>query len=718
MKSFLAALFIIFTFSSFAQVNFEYDFSIPVTQNGQTLARAFEGGLNSAQFQSMDLNSDNINDLVIFNRNSRNISTYLNVNDRWVYEPKFAYQFPEDVTNWLVLKDYDCDGKKDLFTSTTLGIKVYRNISTNSELSWQVASEFLIQESGTNIQVSSIDIPGFADINGDGALDILTYRFGSSGSIDYYENTGSCGDLTFTRVTRSWGDFFDCGCNDFSFEQPCASSDGMAFDFETPMESSEVLHAGGKTILPFDADNDGDLDIVISDELCENLVFLSNEGTASNAIMTNFDSFPVTDPVNFQFFPSAFLEDIDFDGIEELIVSTNVDRNLNNRVNFQTQIRTYENLGSNEVPNFDNPSPFLQNEMIEVGEDAYPTFLDFDQDGDLDLFVGNKGNLINDILTGTIWHYENTGNRFNPRFELVDTDFASLANSQFTYLKPQFADMDGDGEVDLIIQALGIDLTTKIFFLKGDANLNFGNPVDLGLSTTESSNPMVFDINSDGRPDILAGNQFGSLTVFLNQGNLTFSQEDGFGGIENDFSRQNLSVAIGKFEPNGNNQLVSLDSKGQIRLYEDQADANFRASSFEENLLSINEDIIPTKLGRGNFLAAADLYGEGIMSIMVGTARGGFIFLRNKTTNGSSGENELRVSISPNPSSDKVRILTNANAIAEIIDLSGKVIESEIEIRNSIERELDFGQLPAGVYLIRLTSEEGSRTTRRILIQP
>ncbi len=718
MKSFISIFLLLSTFASLAQVRFEYDFSIPVTQNGQVLKRAFEGGLNSAQFQSMDLNGDNVSDLVVFHRISRSISTYINESDQWVLKPEYSFQFPEDVANWMVLKDFDCDGLKDLFTSTTLGIKVYKNISSGSTLSWQVASEFLTQDSGSNIQVSATDIPGFADVNGDGALDILTYRFGSSSSIDYYEGNGSCGDLTFTRVTRSWGNLYDCGCSDFSFGQPCPNAGGIANTIDQPSEPNLIQHIGGKTILPYDADGDGDIDIITSDELCDNLVFLRNEGTVAEAAMTSFESIPVSDPVSFQFFPSAFMEDIDFDGIDELIVSTNIDQNAGNLVDFQSQIKVFENIGDNTIPNFEGESPFLQNEMVDLGEDAFPTFYDFDNDGDQDLFVGNTGSLLNGDFIGTVWQFENVGNRFNPQFELLTTDFANLSSLGYTYLKPQFADLDQDDQIDLILQAKVGQLDTRVFFLKGNNAFEFSAEQDLELETTDSSNPLVIDLDRNGLPDVLIGNQFGSLTAFFNQGGSSFIAEEDFGGFENDFTRQNLSLAIGKFSLNAGDKLITIDSKGSLRLYDDQADENFRVTNFEENLLAFEETLISTNFGRASYLAAVDLYGDGIMSLLIGSSKGGFYFLRNKTEANPSGDTELRVLLAPNPSRSIVRILTNSDAIAKIIDLSGRIIEEGIVLENSVTKELNFSTLPPAVYLVRISSSNGQTVTKRILIQP
>lgn len=719
MKSLFVAFFSILTLTSLAQVQFEFDQSITVRQNGEALTRAFEGGLNSAQFQTMDLNGDDVPDLVVFHRISRSLSTYLNIDNRWVFRPEYQTQFPEDVVNWLILKDYDCDGKKDLFTSTALGIKVYRNTSNGESLSWEVASEFLTWDSGSNIQVAPTDIPGIVDVNGDGTLDILTYRFGSAGSVDYYQNNGTCSNLTFTRVTRQWGNFFDCGCNDFSFGQPCPTVGGSANFNTVPYSQQSVLHAGGKTLLPFDADNDGDIDIITTDELCENIIFLRNNGDAHSAQMDSFESYPVTNPVSYQFFPSAFLEDIDFDGIKDLIVSTNLDNNVGDLANFQSHIRAFANTGSNAVPSFSSSIPFFQHEMIDVGEDAYPAFYDFDKDGDLDMFIGNAGNLIDQEFIGTVWLYENTGNQFEPEFLLINQDFANLSELGYSHLKPQLADLDGDGLADLMLHANVGPLDARVFFLKGNADFEFAEPVDLGFEANDASNPHVFDLDNDGLKDVLVGHQFGSLSAYFNNGGLNFSSEvEDFGGLEDDFSRQNLSIAIGRFTQNAQAQIIAIDSQGEITLYEDQADENFRAIESRQTLILFNEELSSIDFGRASFISTVDLHADGVASLVIGSSKGGLYFLRNVPSDGSSPENQLRVAISPNPSTSIVRVLANSDGLADIIDLNGKVIEHGIIIERSTVKELNFQNVPSGMYLIRIKANNGKSITKRVLIQP
>ena len=117
----------------------------------------------------------------------------------------------------------------------------------------------------------SLQIFRIEDVNGDGALDILTFRFGNANSIDLYLNTGACGSLSFERTERRWGNFEECGCNDFVFGESCPSGEGSVNDKNL---GEYIKHIGGKTILLYDADNDGDVDLITSDETCETLYFM------------------------------------------------------------------------------------------------------------------------------------------------------------------------------------------------------------------------------------------------------------------------------------------------------------------------------------------------------------------------------------------------------------------------------------------------------------
>src|SRR5688572_4454033 len=147
MVRFLRILFLILPITLRAQFTYVIDQTIPVKDDqGDELELPWAGGLNAAHYNTMDLNGDGKNDLVLFDRMADKILTFINSENKYQYAPEFEIFFPEEITNWFLLRDYNCDGKNDIFTGDILGIKVYTNISTpGSPLAWD---QFLFYPGG------------------------------------------------------------------------------------------------------------------------------------------------------------------------------------------------------------------------------------------------------------------------------------------------------------------------------------------------------------------------------------------------------------------------------------------------------------------------------------------------------------------------------------------------------------------------------------------
>ncbi|MFM7428953.1 MAG: FG-GAP repeat domain-containing protein, partial [Flammeovirgaceae bacterium] len=387
--------------TSFAQFTYTIDQSIPVEVNGTTLAMPWAGGLNAAQVNSMDLNGDNKQDLVIFERTTNQVLTYLNQNNQYVYSPSYESLFPSSINQWLLLRDFNCDGKKDIFTSDPFGLVAFVNTTKpgqppswrpfNIDITSGTPLPILTQGfiSNINLKINIDDIPAIDDIDGDGDLDILNTNFASSfGTVELHtnlsiENSGKCDSLQFKRITQNWGGFSECTCGKISFQggKTCAEL----------LSGGRTQHSGGKALLTIDLNNDGAHDLFFSEQSCTNLYLLSNTGTRNNPLMSSFSPFPASSPLLMPFYPVPFMEDLTFDGLSDLVVTPNLSFRNSPAIDFKQSLYLFKNSGTATSPQFTfSKTNFLQGDMIDVGDNSVPAFFDMDGDGDLDLLISNN----------------------------------------------------------------------------------------------------------------------------------------------------------------------------------------------------------------------------------------------------------------------------------------------------------------------------------------
>ncbi|CAM9802572.1 unnamed protein product, partial [Heterosigma akashiwo] len=113
----------------------------------------------------------------------------------------------------------------------------------------------------------------------------------------------------------------------------------------------------------------------------------------------------------------------------------------------------FKNEGSKTSPSFeeitDGTSPF---DGIDVGKYSVPAFIDYDDDGDLDLVVG--------CGSGTLFFFKNTAaRRLGEGRALSDISYEEQTGSNNPYngitttgnSAPAVGDIDGDGQDDLIL---------------------------------------------------------------------------------------------------------------------------------------------------------------------------------------------------------------------------------------------------------------------------
>lgn len=104
-----------------SQTKFYKSNSIEVIKNSTLQNHAWVGGLNFCQFFGIDLNLDNIEDLVIYDKTGNKILTFLNQgipnSESYLFAPEYISVFPTP-SDWVILYDLNCDGRKEFITNS------------------------------------------------------------------------------------------------------------------------------------------------------------------------------------------------------------------------------------------------------------------------------------------------------------------------------------------------------------------------------------------------------------------------------------------------------------------------------------------------------------------------------------------------------------------------------------------------------------------------
>ena len=688
--------------------------SIDVQVQGNILKAAWAGGINAAQFSTIDLNHDNNEDLFIFDRTGNKILTYINNGNEYEYQPSYENSFP-DLEYWVLLRDFDLDGKKDIFSYVSGGIGVWKNNSSPSLNAFdKVTSPYVFSYqfgNMSNLYVSKVDIPDINDIDDDGDLDVLT--FGVIGSrLEYHQNFSvengfNSDSLIFEMKNACWGHFRETGFN----TNTCILFDTCSSNVSNPHKSSLTRHAGS-TVLSLDLNNDNVKDVILGDVSFGNLVALENDNTGINmntSFISQDTTFPSnTVPVDLFLFPGSFYEDINLDGVKDLIVSPNTDNESENK----ESVWYYQNFGTNSNPSFNLISKNqFQSEMIETGKSAFPVLFDYNNDGLLDLFISNFGRFdlsANDNYISSIMLFENTGTNSSPSFNLITEDFQNLSSLNIEKgLYPCFGDLDNDNDIDMIIGDhagyLHYFMNTSsdpgvmnLILLDPQIENHDGDVIDVGYA----AKPTLIDIDNDNDLDLVIGEENGNLNYYENIGSsnsyLFRFQLDDFGGVDVSEWWTNIGNSIPCFYRNQQNEL-------QLFVGSEQG-AIFHYNNIENNL-SGNFNLIDTLVGDINIGPNAApsigyINNDTLPDLILGNERGGvsFFYGNNDTLTSTNqfSHNNL-INVFPNPSIDNINIEINTDFKFKIYDSYGRIVKI-----GTNEKNIDIQDLSNGWYILKI----------------
>lgn len=175
---------------------------------------------------------------------------------------------------------------------------------------------------------------------------------------------------------------------------------------------------------------------------------------------------------------------------------------------------------------------------------------DFDDDGDLDLYVTTYGTA--PTMSGNqnrLYRNNGDGTFTNVAFAAGVRDTRRAGSSQGDAFSPSFGDYDRDGDLDLAVAGwLG---GNQLFRNNGDGTFTnvTTSLIFFDMTTIRGFTPKFVDINNDLRPDLLWVGDFITSKLFLQDADGTFSNITASAGTGLDLN--GMGSAAGDFNDDG-----------------------------------------------------------------------------------------------------------------------------------------------------------------------
>jgi hypothetical protein len=694
MQRLLLFLFILISFNVLPQSVFEFDQEKSVQISSQNIPVPFSQGINSAQIQTIDLTGDGKEEWVVWDINARTLQVFAKNGEGFTLLPELAYFFPTDINGFFVLADFDKDGKKDLFTSTPLGIKAYRNTSQGTQISWTIAQNFLRLDGANNIPANNHDIPLLQDLDGDGDLDLVIFNFAQGDFLEFFRNTsmerkGSPDIDGFASPVDFWGNFVFCGCETMSFGMRC---DGRPINFRVDAdENNRIQHAGGHSILYRDFTGDGMADLILGRDECSTLYYLQNFGTNDAPVFTGFSkTLPGFGTLpDFPVFHTGQLI------AEELVISLNTNETAAPfRIDFAKSVVKLER-------NTGKVSPVLQNQLFDLGENTRPYFKGNVFAGELWLTANVKAG---ENIIGQAFRMSYSGDKFN----LLTSDY--LNASSLKLLELQTLEY-GSVKNQSYLLATGVRTSNGIpsqVLLRNEGE-NWTEFSLSGLSLRIRDQLTFFPYQ--GKDQLLVAAQNGSLTLYevdleAQTASLKIAN---FLDFQDNPANRNLSVAVRIQEKP---DLYAVDQTGRIFLIKEMLNSDVR----KEVLVKIGDQNLPFRLGRNTWISVVNSgFGDQI-DLILGSRGGGIIYLKAVNSN-EPNNGEILVKVYPNPTSGPIKLVSNTAAKARLISPLGQILLDEITVPANRELEIQTEVLQPGMYFLQVETENRKVVVKKVLVR-
>lgn len=327
---------------------------------------------------------------------------------------------------------------------------------------------------------------------------------------------------------------------------------------------------------------------------------------------------PIREPLKTSTRPTPTVVDLDLDGKDDVVVA---DYYGAEGLNYYYNTSTATRITFTRLQHWDNPFEFISFPLA-----SFTAFSDFDNDGDPDMLVGNAD--------GTFRYYRRNSVYTSPFSQQVGEWNAStkagnpMHNVDLgAYSAPVFADMDSDGDDDLIVGASYSAASKSIHYFINDGAGTFSASTLTGINPqVEEATPSLLDVDGDGDLDIIVGDDAGNLHYFKRTGATTFEEQV---GANNPFNGINKGIyaspARADFDNDGDDDLILGAQSADFDLFYFENQGN---SVFQEKT-SFDNPFGGVTTGSDSAPLLADVDFDGDLDMFIGNSRNYIKYLEN-----------------------------------------------------------------------------------------
>jgi len=315
----------------------------------------------------------------------------------------------------------------------------------------------------------------------------------------------------------------------------------------TKITDSPIVNASGYGCYWGDYDDDGNTDLYVSSPIQPANLLFRNNGDGSFTRITSGNAIVDEKGTTATFEPAGgSWVDYDNDSRLDLLVANGL--NLNG----SHQNLLYHNEGNGVFTKITS-SPL----STEIVRSFAPAWGDYDNDGNLDIFLINNG--------GRNLLYRNKGNGV---FEKITA--GDIVNEALTTFGIAWGDYDNDGDLDLVIA----DDSGKNYLYRNNGGGTFTRLNPFVSPSASSFGCNWADYDNDGDLDVIFSGYNGKNALFRNNGDGSFTRVLE-GPLVNDPGSNSQGFAFGDYDNDGWQDIFVANSSGKDYLYHNNGDGTF-----------------------------------------------------------------------------------------------------------------------------------------------